>query len=97
MNANRIRYERGKPLSYYIEQAGGFATGAHKKKVFVQYANGTVAATRSGILRRYPKVEAGAEIIVPQKPEREKVSPQLVIGVMSAIVSMSAVVVSLLR
>jgi len=97
LNANRIRYEQGKPLSYYIEQAGGFTANAHRKKVFVQYANGTVAATRSGILRRYPKMEAGAEIIVPEKPAREKVNPQLVVGVMSAIVSMSAVVVSLLR
>jgi len=97
LNANRVRYERGRPLAYYIEQAGGFTAAAHKKKVFVQYANGAIAATRSGILRHYPKIEPGAEIIVPEKPAREKVSPQVLVGVMSAIVSMSAVVVSLLR
>jgi len=97
LNANRIRYEEGKPLSYYIGQAGGFTASAHKKKVFVQYANGAVAATRSGILRHYPKIEPGTEIIVPEKPAREKVNPQVLVGVMSGIVSMAAVVTALLR
>lgn len=97
LNANRIRYQKGKPLSYYIDQAGGFTANAHKKKVFVQYANGEVAATRSGLGRAYPKVEPGAEIIVPAKPVRPRTDARTMIGLTSGIVSMTAIIVSLFR
>lgn len=97
LNANRIRYQKGKSLSYYIDQAGGFTANAHKKKVFVQYANGAVAGTKSGLGKVYPKVEPGAEIIVPVKPRRPRTDARTMIGLTSGIVSMAAIIVSLFR
>ena len=57
----------------YIMNSGGFAQRAKKGKVYVLYANGTTAATKGGLFgRRFPKIEPGCEIIVPEKPEVDK-------------------------
>src|SRR5690606_14025005 len=42
LNPNRIVYQKGKSLRYYIRQAGGFTAKAHKRKTFVQHPNGSV-------------------------------------------------------
>ncbi len=93
LNPNRIVYQKGKTLKYYINQAGGFTADAHKRKTFVQHANGAV----EGSIWGYPKVQPGSEIIVPAKPEREPLSVQAWISMGSVVTSMAAVVVSLLR
>ena len=56
----------------YIMRSGGFAQRAKKGKVYVLYANGTTSATKGLLGRRFPKVEPGCEIIVPEKPEVDK-------------------------
>nr|WP_320119044.1 SLBB domain-containing protein [uncultured Marinifilum sp.] len=62
-----------KKAKEYIMNSGGFAERAKKGKVYVLYANGTTQATKSGLFgRRFPKVEPGCEIIVPEKPEVDK-------------------------
>ncbi len=92
-----VKYEEDKSLSYYIANAGGFNENALKRKTYVLYANGSVDRTRSFMgIRNYPKVEPGAEIIVPKKPEKEKVSAQEAISVSSAIASMALVLVTLI-
>lgn len=97
LNSNRIVYRKGRPLSYYINQAGGFTSRAHKSKTFVQYANGEVRSTIRGLGRIYPEVTPGAEIIVPQKPVRNPMSAQAVVGLSSAVISTLAIMLSLLR
>ncbi|MGV3763828.1 SLBB domain-containing protein [Parapedobacter sp.] len=93
LNPNRVVYQKGKSLKYYINQAGGFTAKAHKQKTFVQHANGAV----QGSLWGYPPVQPGSEIIVPTKPEREPLSVQAWISMGSVVTSLAAVVVSLLR
>lgn len=93
LNPNRIVYQKGKSLKYYINQAGGFTANAHKKKTFVQHANGAVEGSSWG----YPKVQPGSEIIVPTKPEREPLGVQAWVSMGSVVTSLAAVVVSLLR
>lgn len=93
LNPNRVVYQKGKPLSYYIQQAGGFTAKAHKKKTFVQHANGSVEGSGWG----YPDVQPGSEIIVPTKPEREKLGVQAWVSMGSVATSLAAVIVSLLR
>ena len=62
-----------KKLKNYIYHSGGFAQRAKKGKVYVLYANGTTQATKCGLFgRRFPKVEPGCEIIVPEKPQVDK-------------------------
>ncbi|MFC7526287.1 SLBB domain-containing protein [Parapedobacter sp. GCM10030251] len=94
LNPNRIVYQEGKSLKYYIRQAGGFTAKAHKKKTFVQHANGSVEGSSS---MGYPDVLPGSEIIVPTKPEREKLGVQAWVSMGSVVTSMAAVIVTLLR
>ncbi len=97
LNANRIVYKKGMPLTYYVNQAGGFTASAHKKKTFVQYANGEVKSTVVGLGRIYPEIRPGAEIIVPQKPVKQPMGARALIGLTSAAVSTMAIILSLLR
>ncbi|WP_188504854.1 SLBB domain-containing protein [Parapedobacter pyrenivorans] len=93
LNPNRVVYQDGKSLKYYIRQAGGFTAKAHKRKTFVQHANGAVEGSIGG----YPDVQPGSEIIVPTKPEREKLGVQAWVSMGSVATSLAAVIVSLLR
>ena len=71
-NSFSIAFEKGKPLKYYIDKSGGFSSEAMKRKVYVKYANGATASTKSFIVNNYPEIRPGSEIIVPQKPEKEQ-------------------------
>lgn len=64
MLPNTVAYQKGKSVSYYIGQAGGFANGAKRTKAFVIYMNGQVAKV-SGASKKL--IEPGCEIIVPMK------------------------------
>jgi protein involved in polysaccharide export with SLBB domain len=69
-NPFSLTYTRGKSLHYYINQSGGYDTGALKRKVFVRYANGSTATKKGFIIKNYPDIKPGSEIVVPQKPEK---------------------------
>ena len=56
-------------MDYYIKKAGGYASNAYKRHAYVILANGMVEA-RKGPGRNY--INAGSEIVVPEKPEEEK-------------------------
>ncbi|MCK4920259.1 MAG: SLBB domain-containing protein, partial [Bacteroidales bacterium] len=91
-----VKYDKGMRLSGYVSKAGGYMDNAQKNKAYVLYANGTVDRTKSLMwIKDYPAIEPGAEIIVPLKPEREKLSPQAAISMSSAIASMALVLVTL--
>lgn len=88
-----IRYERGKTLKRYIDEAGGTTDRGKIKKAFIVYANGEVDRTKKFLFfRNNPEVRPGATIIVPQKPEERELSPQERISILTAIVSTAALV-----
>lgn len=67
------RYDEELKFRDYISKSGGFSDDARKKKSFVIYANGSVDRTRKIIFwNKYPHIDAGAEIMVPKKPERRR-------------------------
>jgi polysaccharide biosynthesis/export protein len=67
---SRVVYVPGKPVDYYINQAGGFLDSADRKRATISYANGERSAVRWGIFAgRGPGVRPGSEIYVPAKPE----------------------------
>jgi polysaccharide biosynthesis/export protein len=69
---SRVLFEPGRPLSYYVAQAGGFADSADRNRTTVTYANGERAVvSRSAFGARVPMVQPGAQIFVPAKPERD--------------------------
>jgi protein involved in polysaccharide export with SLBB domain len=92
------RYQRNKGLRGYVSQAGGFASNAQKKNVYVIYANGSVDKTRNYLLfMSYPAVEPGAEIIVPQKPPRRIRSAQEAMAITSSVTSLLLIIVTLMN
>ncbi len=62
------RYVQGLNFKDYIAQAGGFTALSAKNRAFIIYANGSVDRTRKFLFFNvYPKVEQGAQIIVPKR------------------------------
>lgn len=90
---NTTSYVTKAHLADYIDKAGGYSDMA-KRKPFVVYMNGTVAATMGG---RIPKIEPGCEIVVPQRAEREPMNAQGWVSLGSSVVSMAAMIVSILK
>ena len=92
-----LNYEKGKSLKYYIKRAGGFADRAHNSHVYAIYMNGSVQQ----LGRRASKdIQPGCEIVVPTKPQRDKMSPQemMTIGTSTAsIATMIATLVNILK
>jgi len=98
LNPNSIVFSPGKSLRQYINGAGGFTSSARKGGVYVKYANGSVATVSKFIFfNNNPKIKPGAEILVPKRAEREKISPQAWIGIGTGLASLAAIIVSLLR
>ena len=92
MYANTVSYEKGKRASYYIDQAGGFASDAVKNKAYIIYMNGKVAKVSHGA-----KVQPGCEIVVPAKLKRKmSVAETMSLGTsMSSIAAMIATIANL--
>lgn len=65
ISANTIAYEEGKKAKWYIENAGGYADNARKRRAYVIEMNGHIKK-----LKKRSKVEPGSEIIVPQKIDK---------------------------
>ncbi len=98
LKPNSIIYVKGKSFRKYIDGSGGFTYNAYKKGTYILYSNGSVAAARKFLFfNNYPQVKPGAEIFVPKRGEREKLTVQGWIGIGTAVASLAAIVVSLLR
>lgn len=87
------RFDVNRGFKNYISRAGGFTENARKGRSYVIYANGDVNRTsRFLFFNIYPKIEPGAEIIVPQKPERQPMSVQAWIGLASSLATLAILV-----
>ena len=98
LNPNSIVFVRGKSFKQYLNGAGGFTSNALKRGAYIKYANGAVEASSKFLFfNNFPKVKPGAEILVPKKAEKEKMSVQSWIGMGTGLASLAAIIVSLLR
>jgi protein involved in polysaccharide export with SLBB domain len=98
LNPNSIVYLPGKSFKQYVNGAGGFTTSALKKGAYIKYANGSVeAGSKFLFFNNFPKVRPGAEILVPKRAERERMTAQGWVGLGTALASLGAIIVSLLR
>jgi protein involved in polysaccharide export with SLBB domain len=92
------RYVRNNNLRKYISQAGGFTEEARKSKAYVIYANGDARRTHSLLMFNfYPQIEPGAEIVVPKKPQRERLSTAAWLGIASSLATLGILVQSLIN
>lgn len=89
-----VTYVEKFKIKDYIARGGGYADRA-KKRPFVIYANGLPDSRHGG---KWPKIEPGCEIVVPQKPPK---GPGIrfadVMGMMNSTVSMAAMLTSILK
>ena len=88
---NTVTYKKNKKLGYYINQAGGYSRLAQKRNPYVVYMNGQVA---SGY---WARIEPGCEIIVPERPEREPISLQGILGMSTSLASIALLISNLIK
>ncbi len=94
MFPNTVAYNKKMTVKDYISQAGGYANGARKTKVFIIYMNGQVAKV-NGAGRGM--VQPGCEIIVPikDKTKAEKWNLQSIMGIASSLGSLGLTAASI--
>lgn len=92
------RFELGRGFKRYISKSGGFTESARRSKSYVVYANGDVKRTRSLLFYKfYPNIEPGAEIIVPQKPEKPPIGPQQWVAIGTGLATFGLVLIQIIN
>lgn len=90
---NTVRFNEGDSFKKYVSAAGGFSTKAKESKSYIVYANGSAKRTKSFLfIKSYPKVKPGADIIVPQREPRRKLSAQEILGISSSLATMALII-----
>ena len=100
LNPVSVAYRPFLSVRDYIAQAGGLTEKAAKRKVFVKYANGFSDQAKTFLFfTSYPKVEQGAEIIVPAMREDNgsKLSTGERIAILGAVSSLSLIIINILN
>ncbi len=70
LNPSVVNFSKASEFNDYLSQAGGFGKESEKRKVYVTYANGYTERTKRFLFfKKYPKIEPGATIFVPYKPQ----------------------------
>ncbi|MDB4291338.1 SLBB domain-containing protein [Cyclobacteriaceae bacterium] len=96
LNPSKVKYSSGLSLGQYIGRTGGFSSAAKRSKAYVIYANGSSQRTTTFLgFRFYPKVLPGTDIIIPRKPESTKPSVAEIVGLASALASLTLIINSL--
>lgn len=96
---NSVTYSKGMSVRDCLSQAGGYSDMSRKYPIVV-YMNGKVATTRRTwiFFKKYPKIEPGAEVIVPmRKASDRKMSAGEILNMGSSITSMAAMVTTLIN
>lgn len=93
-----VRYDDSFGFKGYVSRAGGFASDAKKGKSYVIYANGTIDRTHKVFFfNSFPKIEPGAEIVVPKKAERKGMSAGETVALGSAVSSLALIIVTIIN
>ncbi|MCD8176750.1 MAG: SLBB domain-containing protein [Tannerellaceae bacterium] len=98
---NSVIYSEIAGVKDYLSQSGGYQDNAHKYPIVI-YMNGMVATTKKkGIFfKKYPKVEPGSEIIIPERSlslSGTRMSPTEVMSLASSTTSIAAMVTSIIN
>ncbi|MBV5350145.1 SLBB domain-containing protein, partial [bacterium] len=96
----KTTFESGRSLHYYLNRAGGITEKGRKQNIYVVYANGQIAKTEKylfGLIKKYPRINTGADIVVPAKAIKNKASTGEIIGIAGVLVSMAGVAISVMN
>jgi protein involved in polysaccharide export with SLBB domain len=92
---SEIPYEKGKGLKHYLDAVGGADSKGWTRKAYVIYPNGKAATTKSFLfIHNRPKVTPGSQIIIPEKPERNKLNTLEIVSIGSIITSMTLLIIT---
>lgn len=98
LNPVSFKWTKKESAKKYVKRSGGFSPQAKKGKTFVVYPDGkAISTTKFLFFRNYPTVEPGCEVVVPKKPERDRMSIMQWVSVGSSLATMAAVIVSLIK
>lgn len=93
-----IPYDKGRGFSSYVNGAGGYSERALKRRGYVVFLNGSVKSTKSFLgIKSHPRIQPGAEIIIPPREERKKLTGVELITITTSITTLAILVVSLFR
>lgn len=91
-NPISVGYEEGKSLKYYINKAGGYSDNARKKKTYAIYMNGST----DELGRRAKRgIQPGCEIVVPARPQKERMSSSEILTIGTSTASIATMVATL--
>jgi protein involved in polysaccharide export with SLBB domain len=99
-NPLAVSYKEGYSLRDYIAEAGGYSQTADKKLTYITYSNGVSnQIKRFLIFKKYPKINPGAEIVIPEMPKNAKkgLTAAEAIGLASSLVSVSFAIITLVN
>jgi len=92
---SEIPYRSGKSFKYYLNAVGGVDSKGWKRKAYIIYPNGKADVTTSFLFfKAYPKVEPDSQIVVPEKPERKKMTAGEWVGIGSVISSLALLIIT---
>ena len=92
-----IRYDKSNSFKDYISQSGGYTDVAKPGKSYVLYANGEVKRTKKILLINvFPKIEPGAEVIIPKRPDKRKITPGEIIGLTTGVATFGLIILRLI-
>ena len=94
-----MRFDSSYDLKDYINNSGGFSESARKSKTYVVYLNGQIAVTKRFLFfKSYPKLEPGALVIVPKKPEaKNQTSVSQIVGVTSSLATTALLIYTIFK
>ncbi|MBE7175738.1 MAG: SLBB domain-containing protein [Mucilaginibacter polytrichastri] len=91
-------FQNGRSFKSYVYGGGGFTERALKRRSYIIYANGSVKSTKKlFFFNNYPRVKPGAEIFVPKKAEKRKITANEVLGLTSGVASLGAIILGIIN
>lgn len=94
----QVPFNQKNKFKDYISNAGGYSGDSWKRNSYVIYANGKAETTKKFLFFKiYPLIKPGAEIVVPQKPDRKRLSTSELVGITSALASIGLAIAAITK
>ncbi|MDE5906515.1 MAG: SLBB domain-containing protein, partial [Alistipes sp.] len=81
LRPNTVLFSKKMKYKDYIDQAGGYASRAKKRRTYIVYMNGMIS-------RKKNRLEPGCEIIVPRKREHPGLGVTQIMGLATSAASL---------
>ena len=91
-----VLWEKGQPLDFYLDAAGGLSSRADKNRVSVTYANGTIRTRHRRLFgSSNPEPGPGSEVFVPVRdaPQAPSNFPALFAAAAQVLVGIATIIV----